>query len=310
MERVHVPVLLEATIEALAIKPDGYYIDATFGRGGHSETILENLGKDGKLLVIDKDPEAIAAARALNDSRIIIKHGSFADLNQFVAEEDWIGKVNGILMDLGVSSPQLDTAERGFSFRLDGPLDMRMNPEAGISAKDWLATVDATDLADVIWRLGEERHARRIARVIIAEREKNPIETTKQLADLVAKVVRPKPNQRIHVATKTFQAIRIYLNDELTDLEKALAGAMNVLAPEGRLVVMSFHSLEDRIVKRFMVEKSRGEQMPRNLPIKNVDVVCPMKVIKLNLKASEDEIDQNPRARSVRLRVAEKIPCD
>lgn len=310
MERVHVPVLLEATIDALAIKPNGCYIDATFGRGGHSEAILSRLNQDGRLLVIDKDPEAIKAAYALNDSRLIIQHGSFADLNQYIADLDWNGKVNGILMDLGVSSPQLDTAERGFSFRLDGPLDMRMNPEAGLSAKDWLATVEANDLADVIWRLGEERHARRVARAIIAERDVNPIETTKQLADVVAKVVRPKPNQRIHVATKTFQAIRIFINNELTDLEKALDAAIDALAPEGRLVVMSFHSLEDRIVKRFMVSKSRGEQIPRNLPIKNVDLACPIKVHKTNLKATEEEIEQNPRARSVRLRVAEKVLCD
>ena len=169
--------------------------------------------------------------------------------------------------------------------------------------------VETNDLADVIWRLGEERHARRIARAIVSEREKNPIETTTQLANIVARVVRPKPNQRIHVATKTFQAIRIFINDELTDLEKALTHAMNVLAPQGRLVVMSFHSLEDRIVKHFMVDQSRGEQMPINLPIKNVDIKCSIKLIKLNLKATEDEIDENPRARSVRLRVAEKLEC-
>lgn len=310
MGRVHVPVLLEAAIDALDIKPDGFYIDATFGRGGHSEIILEKLSKNGRLLVIDKDPAAIKAAHALNDSRLIIQHGSFAHLNQYVADLNWNGKVNGILMDLGVSSPQLDTADRGFSFRLEGPLDMRMNPEEGLSAKDWLATVEAGDLADVIWRLGEERHARRIARAVIAERELNPIETTKQLADLVSKVVRPKPNQRIHVATKTFQAIRIFINDELTDLEKALDHAMDVLAPEGRLVVMSFHSLEDRIVKRFMQEKARGEKIPRNLPVKSVDMPCPIKILKTNLKATEDEIEQNPRARSVRLRVAERLLCD
>jgi 16S rRNA (cytosine1402-N4)-methyltransferase len=310
MERVHIPVLLEATIDALAIKPNGFYIDATFGRGGHSEIILERLDQDGRLMVIDKDPEAIAAAHALNDSRVIIQHGSFADLNQYVADLDWIGKVDGILMDLGVSSPQLDNAERGFSFRLDGPLDMRMNPEKGLSAKDWLATVEANDLADIIWRLGEERHARRIARSIVAERENAPMTTTKQLAAAVSRVVRAKPNQRTHVATKTFQAIRIYLNDELTDLEKALQHGMDVLAPGGRLVVMSFHSLEDRIVKRFMVDKARGDKLPRNLPIKSVDVTFPIKILKINLKASEDEIDQNPRARSVRLRVAEKIQCD
>ena len=309
MDTEHVPVLLEAVIEALAIKPSAYYIDATFGRGGHSALILERLNQDGRLLVIDKDPDAIAAAKALNDPRVIIEHGSFADLNEYVARLNWNGKVAGILMDLGVSSPQLDTAERGFSFRLDGPLDMRMNPQAGISAKDWLATVETNDLADVIWRLGEERHARRIARAIVSEREKNPIETTTQLANIVARVVRPKPNQRIHVATKTFQAIRIFINDELTDLEKALTHAMNVLAPQGRLVVMSFHSLEDRIVKHFMVDQSRGEQMPINLPIKNVDIKCSIKLIKLNLKATEDEIDENPRARSVRLRVAEKLEC-
>lgn len=309
MDREHIPVLLEAVIEALAIKPSAYYIDATFGRGGHSALILERLNQDGRLLVIDKDPEAIAAAKALNDPRVIIEHGSFADINEYVARLNWNGKVAGILMDLGVSSPQLDTAERGFSFRLDGPLDMRMNPQAGISAKDWLATVEADDLADVIWRLGEERHARRIARTIVAERENNPIQTTKQLADLVAKIVRPKPNQRIHVATKTFQAIRIFINDELTDLEKALKHSINVLAPQGRLVVMSFHSLEDRIVKRFMVDQSRGEQVPRDLPIKNIDIKYPIKIVKLNLKATEDEIDDNPRARSVRLRVAEKLEC-
>jgi 16S rRNA (cytosine1402-N4)-methyltransferase len=309
MDTEHIPVLQVAAIDALAIQPNAYYIDATFGRGGHSALILERLNQDGRLLVIDKDPEAIAVAKALNDSRIIIEHGTFADLDRYVDSLNWKGKVAGILMDLGVSSPQLDTAERGFSFRLDGPLDMRMNPEAGLSAKDWLASVETSDLADVIWRLGEERHARRIARAIVAEREKNPIETTKQLADLVGKIVRPKPNQRIHVATKTFQAIRIFINNELTDLEIALKHAIQVLAPQGRLVVMSFHSLEDRIVKRFMVDLARGEQMPRDLPIKNVDIKYPIKIIKLNLKATEDEIDDNPRARSVRLRVAEKLEC-
>lgn len=307
MDIEHIPVLQGAAIDALAIQPNAYYIDATFGRGGHSTLILERLNQDGRLLVIDKDPEAIKAARALNDPRVLIEHGSFADIDRYVDSLNWKGKVAGILMDLGVSSPQLDTASRGFSFRLDGPLDMRMNPEIGISAKDWLATVETNDLADVIWRLGEERHARRIARMIVAEREKNPIQTTKQLADLVAKIVRPKPNQRIHVATKTFQAIRIFINDELSDLEKALSKAIDLLAPQGRLVVMSFHSLEDRIVKRFMVDQSRSDPMPRDLPIKNVDIQYPIKVIKLNLKATEDEIDDNPRARSVRLRVAEKL---
>ena len=308
MDTEHVPVLLEAVIEALAIKPSAYYIDATFGRGGHSALILERLNQDGRLLVIDKDPDAIAAAKALNDPRVIIEHGSFADLNEYVARLNWNGKVflNKFLPSVLESTYK---NKRGFSFRLDGPLDMRMNPQAGISAKDWLATVETNDLADVIWRLGEERHARRIARAIVSEREKNPIETTTQLANIVARVVRPKPNQRIHVATKTFQAIRIFINDELTDLEKALTHAMNVLAPQGRVVVMSFHSLEDRIVKHFMVDQSRGEQMPINLPIKNVDIKCSIKLIKLNLKATEDEIDENPRARSVRLRVAEKLEC-
>lgn len=310
MERVHIPVLCDTVIKTLAIKPDGTYIDATFGRGGHSESLLEKLGPKGRLMVIDKDPAAIAAAKALDDPRLVIKHGSFADLDKFVAELGWVGEVDGIMMDLGVSSPQLDTANRGFSFRLDGPLDMRMDDSSGISAAEWLETVDMFDLADVIWRFGEERHARRIARAIITARQEAPIKTTKQLANIVERIVHKKPTQKIHVATKTFQAIRIFINQELTDLEKGLDHAINVLSPGGRLVVMSFHSLEDRIVKQFFNGKVQGEQLPRNLPIKPVDVCTPIKIIKANLKATEEEIEQNPRARSVRLRVAEKVLCD
>ena len=310
MERVHIPVLCDTVIETLAIKPDGTYIDATFGRGGHSESILEKLGSQGRLLVIDKDLAAIKAAEALNDPRVVIKHGSFAELDEYVAELGWVEQIDGILMDLGVSSPQLDTAERGFSFRLDGPLDMRMDDSKGLSAAEWLETVDIFDLADIIWRFGEERYARRIARAIIAARDIEPIKTTKQLADIIEKVVYKKPGKKIHVATKTFQAIRIFINQELTDLEKGLEHAVDVLSAGGRLVVMSFHSLEDRIVKQFFNEMVQGEQLPRNLPIKPVDVCTPIKLIKIDLKASAEEIEQNPRARSVRLRVAEKVSCD
>lgn len=310
MEKIHVPVLCDTVIEALSIKTDGKYIDATFGRGGHSEAILEKLSSKGRLLVIDKDLAAIEAAHAMNDPRIIVQHGSFAAIDAYVSALGWVNQIDGILMDLGVSSPQLDTAERGFSFRLDGPLDMRMDNSSGISVAEWIETVDMFDLADVIWRFGEERHARRIARAIIAARDEKPITTTNQLADIVARIVFKKPGQKIHVATKTFQAMRIFINHELIDLEKGLDHAVDMLAPEGRLVVMSFHSLEDRIVKQFLNQLARGEQLPRNLPIKSVEVLTPIKIIKGNLKASPKEIEQNKRARSVRLRVAEKVLCD
>ncbi len=304
---MHISVLLEEAMTALAIQPDGTYIDATFGRGGHSAAILSRLSDNGRLIAIDRDPEAVAFGQRkfANDPRFSIHHANFESLAEVAREIGVVGGVDGVLLDLGVSSPQLDTPERGFSFLRDGPLDMRMDPSTGESAADWLARASVDEIADVLWRFGEERFSRRIARAIVEARDRGiHFERTRQLAELIEKTV-PKREPGKHPATRSFQAIRIWINDELSSVERALHSTLEVLAPAGRLVVISFHSLEDRMVKRFMREQSRGPQHPRGLPIQEASKPA-LSVIGKAIRATDSEIEKNPRARSAVMRVAEK----
>lgn len=302
----HRSVLLDAAVDYLVTDENGRYVDATFGRGGHSRLILGKLGQDGQLLGIDKDPEAIAVAGELasEDSRFQWYHGSFAELDLALERQGW-SQVDGVLMDLGVSSPQLDDASRGFSFMRDGPLDMRMNPQQEPSAAQWLAEADEREIADVIWRYGEERFSRRIARLVVERRQEQPIETTRQLAELVAEAV-PKKEKHKHPATRAFQAIRIFINRELEDLEAGLAAAVDRLAPGGRLVVISFHSLEDRLVKRFMRDLARGPKLPKGIPVTAEQEESGFQLIGKASKANEQEITENVRARSAVMRVLER----
>ena len=304
----HQPVLLEEAINALNIKADGVYIDATFGRGGHSQAILERLNDNGRLLALDQDPQAVAYGRRIFDSesRIEVIHGNFRQVANMVAERGLDKKVDGVLMDLGVSSPQLDDATRGFSFTRSGPLDMRMNPEEGESAMQWLATATLNELTVVLKKYGEEKSARRIAQAIIAGRKDMEITDTKQLADIIVKAV-PGYEKHKHPATRSFQAIRIYINEELQALEEGLRAAVSVLAVAGRLAVISFHSLEDRIVKRFMRDITQPPRIPAGLPIISADTDVPYRLVGKPAVASEEEITRNPRARSARLRVLERV---
>ena len=304
----HIPVLLNETVEGLAIKADGWYVDGTFGRGGHTKAILANLSPTGKLLGLDKDPEAIKAGQALakQDERFDIEQCSFATLSQVVNARLWQGKVDGILLDIGVSSPQLDMAERGFSFQKDGPLDMRMNPNVGISAAEWLATAEMTEIERILKTLGEERFGKRIARAIVETRDESPLTTTKQLAALVDKAS-PVREKNKHPATRTFQAIRIHINNELDDLTEALQQAVDALASGGRLAVISFHSLEDRIVKRFFRDQAKGDDLPSHFPVTADQLNPTIKLVGKAIKAGEQELSVNPRARSAVLRVVEKI---
>ena len=304
----HQTVLLNEAVQGLNIHASGRYVDGTFGRGGHSRLILQQLDNDGRLLAFDKDPQAIATAKKefSQDSRFSISQTSFAELEAEVTRYGWAGEVDGILLDLGVSSPQIDDAGRGFSFQNDGPLDMRMNPEQGLSAAQWLADADEKDIAKVLKEYGEERFAKRIARAIINAREESPIQTTKQLASIVA-AANPKWEKGKDPSTRSFQAIRIFINSELDDLEQCLHQAVNVLKPGGRLVVISFHSLEDRIVKRFIRDMEKGKQLPVDLPIMHVDVHSKLRRIGKAIKASEEEIKLNTRARSAIMRIAERV---
>lgn len=261
----HFTVLLDEAVNGLNIRPDGIYIDGTFGRGGHSRLILSQFGEEGRLLAIDRDPQAIAVAKTIDDPRFSIIHGPFSALGEYVADRDLIGKIDGILLDLGVSSPQLDDAERGFSFMRDGPLDMRMDPTRGQSAAEWLQTAEEADIAWVLKTYGEERFAKRIARAIVEHNREQPMTRTKELAEVVAAAT-PVKDKFKHPATRTFQAVRIWVNSELEEIEQALKSSLHVLAG-GRLSIISFHSLEDRIVKRFMRENSRGPQVPAGLPM-------------------------------------------
>ena len=307
-KKEHVPVLLDPVLEGLNIRSNGWYVDGTFGRGGHSSAILKLLDTEGRLLAIDRDPQAIAQLdeTLLNDPRFELIQGEFAELKNYAIERKLLGKVAGLLLDLGVSSPQLDEATRGFSFQSDGPLDMRMDPTSGISAAEWLEQVDEKALKQVLSQLGEERFAGRIARAIVAARAVNPICTTKALADIVTAVV-PSRGQRKHPATKTFQAIRIFVNKELEQLEEALAASLDLLRPGGRLCVISFHSLEDRRVKRFMRDAAQEPAQFRGLPDIPQEFRPRLKLIGKAVTASEAEIAANVRARSARLRIAERL---
>lgn len=304
----HVPVLLGPVLEGLDIKTDGLYVDGTFGRGGHSRAILNALDAGGRLIAIDRDPQAIASASKtlIDDPRFEAVGGEFAQLATIIGERGQNGRVDGLLFDLGVSSPQLDEADRGFSFLRDGPLDMRMDPGAGVSAAQWLKTVEQKALKNVLKQLGEEREAARIARAILAARENTAIETTGQLADIVSSVV-PAHTRKKHPATKTFQAIRIFINDELEQLEAALAQSIDVLQQGGRLCVISFHSLEDRIVKRFMRDASRESEQYRGMPNVPAEHRPKLTLIGKVISATAEEIKVNIRARSARLRVAERL---
>ncbi len=308
MGDAHCPVLLGEVVHALKIRSDGLYIDGTFGRGGHAAAILERLGVLGKLLIFDKDPDALAFAahRFGDEPRLIVHHGGFGNLGSVVSELGWQGRVDGVLLDLGVSSPQLDDAERGFSFLSDGPLDMRMNPRAGISASEWLAAATESDIAEVLWKYGEERFARKIARSVVIARQECVITTTSQLARLIAAAV-PRREFKKHPATRTFQAIRIFINEELEELKSVLPQAVEALAPGGRLVVISFHSLEDRIVKRFLRDQHRGPQLPPDLPVLPAHYRPTLKPVGKPVRPSRHEIEDNPRARSAVLRVAERL---
>ena len=308
MEGPHRPVMLEASVAALAVKPAGVYLDATFGRGGHSRLILHSLGPQGRLVAIDKDPQAVAYAREhlAGDTRFTIVQGSFAAMAEFAAAAQVLGRVDGVLLDLGVSSPQLDQAERGFSFQLDGPLDMRMDPTCGQSAAAWLAEVGVKELARVLKEYGEERHALRIAKAIVQSRQQTPICTTRELAEIVARA-NPSWEKGKHPATRSFQAIRIHINQELDELKQALMQVLDVLAPGGRLVVISFHSLEDRLVKRFMREQTRGDPFPAGLPVTRDQLRPAMRLVGKPRYPDARELTVNPRARSAILRVAERL---
>lgn len=304
----HAPVLLEEVLDGLHLRSGGLYIDATFGRGGHSIAILQRLDSSGRLLVFDKDPDAISLAQDLakKDPRIEVCHSSFACIGRIIEEKELMGLVDGILFDLGVSSPQLDDATRGFSFMRDGELDMRMNPEHGKSAAEWINSAKENEIARVLRDYGEEKFARRIARSIVERRTEQPITGTLQLAELIKTTV-PRREKDKHPATRSFQAIRIFINSELEELGEALEQVVEILHPGGRLVTISFHSLEDRIVKRFMRKQSRGDDYPPDLPV-TVDQLRPkMKLVSRATRPTTREIDSNPRARSAVLRVAEKL---
>ena len=305
---VHQTVLLDEAVVSVLGARDGVYVDATFGRGGHTRHLLAQLDADARVIGFDKDPQAIAAGQLLaaEDARFSIVHESFADILDVMTAMGLAGSVNGVLADLGVSSPQLDDAERGFSFMNDGPLDMRMDVTRGQSAAEWIAGVDETELARVLFEFGEERHSRRIARAIVRVRAESPITRTKQLADIVAEA-HPAWEKHKHPATRAFQAIRIFINNELGDIERFLRDALRVLKPQGRLAVISFHSLEDRLVKQYFQKEAKGDDFPPGLPI-TVDMLKPrLKIIGKAIDPSAEEVSVNPRSRSARLRVAEKI---
>lgn len=307
-ERTHQSVLLEEAVAALQLKPEGVYVDGTYGRGGHSHMILQQLSAKGRLLVIDKDPAAIAAAQIElgDDPRTYIYSGSYAQIGEILSSIGWDRAVDGILLDLGVSSPQLDNPERGFSFRQAGPLDMRMDSERGESAADWLAYASEQEISRVLKDYGEERFHKRIARAIVNARDNEPITTTQHLAAIVAAAI-PTREQGKDPATRSFQGIRIFINHELEDLQLCLDNSVELLAAGGRLVVISFHSLEDRIVKRFMRKQSKGDEYPLDLPITHVQSNAKLREVGKPVRPSEAEVRRNPRARSAIMRVAERL---
>ena len=309
LDTTHISVLLKEAVDGLAITDDGCFIDCTFGRGGHSSVILSKLSANGRLIAIDRDPTAIIAAEKFkDDERFLIEHQGFAALAEIAEKHKLTGKVDGILLDLGVSSPQLDEAERGFSFMKDGPLDMRMDTSKGQTAAEWLAVADVEDITWVLRTFGEEKHAWRIANAIVDTREETPLTRTSQLAKLI-KTTAPQREIKKHPATRSFQAIRMYINSELDQIEKALVASLDVLAEGGRLVVISFHSLEDRLVKQFMKKHSQGKKVPRGLPISEIELNKGKKLslVGRRLKPSQTEVEENVRSRSSVLRVAERL---
>ena len=302
----HVTVLLEEAVEALAIKPEGVYVDATFGRGGHSRRILAALGEKGRLLAVDRDPQAVAAGAAINDPRFMLVHRAFAAIRE-AARDGNVAEADGVLFDVGVSSPQIDEGGRGFSFRHDAPLDMRMDTTQGETAADWLARADEREITEVIRNYGEERFAFQIAKKVVAARGERPLRTTGEFAAVVRAAVRTRePGQ--DPATRSFQALRIHVNQELRQLEVALPQALDLLRPGGRLVVISFHSLEDRIVKNFMRAEASADDLPKNLPLR-VDQLpkARLRLVGKAVRPSAVEVAANPRARSAVMRVAEKL---
>jgi 16S rRNA (cytosine1402-N4)-methyltransferase len=301
----HIPVLLTEALDALAVRPDGVYVDCTFGRGGHSRGLLARLGPAGRLVALDRDPTAIAAGQALSDARFTLVHARFAELAN-VLDDLGVTAVDGVLLDVGVSSPQLDEAARGMSFRQDAPLDMRMDTSRGETVAQWLARADEADIKEVIRDYGEERFASAIAKAIVAARGERPVDTTYQLAQIVAATVRTREAGQ-HPATRSFQALRIFINKELEELSLVLPQALDVLKPSGRLAVICFHSLEDRIVKRFMADQANPPQPPRGMPLRADQLPKPKMTLIARIRAGTEEVARNPRARSATLRVAEKV---
>jgi len=303
----HQPVLLNEALASLNIRPSGIYIDATFGRGGHSRAILQQLDEAGRLIAFDQDPQAVEFAQQnfADEPRLTIEHCNFNQVESVIEQLGLAGKIDGVLMDLGVSSPQLDDAERGFSFLRSGPLDMRMDTAQGITAAQWLAKVKPADLINVLKKYGEEKFAKRIATAIVEIREQREITETGDLATIISNAI-PVKEKHKHPATRSFQAIRIYVNQELQAVEQGLEGAASVLAIGGRLSVISFHSLEDRIVKRFMRDRSSRPKLPAGLPVMEADIEVPFQLVSKPVVAGEEELKRNPRARSARLRVLER----
>lgn len=309
MNKEHQAVMLAEALNGLNIQPQGIYVDATYGRGGHARGILKHLNSSGKLLVMDKDPQAVADAQNLvrSDARVSVCAGSFQQLAAFCSQQHVLGKINGILFDLGVSSPQLDQAERGFSFMRAGALDMRMDPTTGVSCAQWLATAESAQIAWVLKTYGEERFSKRIAQAIVHTRTQTAITTTTQLAEIIANAI-PIREKHKHPATRSFQALRIFINHELEDLQAALQQVLSVLTVGGRLVVISFHSLEDRIVKQYMADQAKGDIYPHLLPIKHAQLQPKLIKIGKALKPTAVEVEHNVRARSAIMRIAEKLP--
>jgi 16S rRNA (cytosine1402-N4)-methyltransferase len=307
-QKAHQSVLLQESVDALITDLDGFYVDGTFGRGGHSREVLSRLSEEARLMAVDKDEQAIAEAdkQFADDARFSIRHGSFSQLNEWLTEVEKLGKVNGILLDLGVSSPQLDEAHRGFSFMQDGPLDMRMNRTKGETAAEWINSASQEDIARVLKEYGEERFSKRISRAIVEHRQEQPFTTTHELSKVVTEA-NPAWEKGKHPATRAFQAIRIHINDELSDLDVILDQALAALAVGGRLVVISFHSLEDRRVKRFIRQQVQGDRLPIGVPVRDEQLNKRLRSIGKVTKAGANELAHNPRARSAVMRVAEKI---
>jgi len=307
-EYAHTPVLLDEVLQGLKLQTEGIYIDCTFGRGGHSQAILQHIGQAGQLFAIDKDPDAISSAHEglCDDCRLTLVQGSYTMLDSLVREYGIQGRVNGILFDLGVSSPQFDNCSRGFSFQHDGPLDMRMNNLTGLTAAEWLASAGGDEIRKVLQEYGEERYARRIANAIVNERLNKPVESTHQLAEIITSAV-PTRERDKHPATRTFQAIRIFINDELNELRNVLSQTIDILTCGGRLVVISFHSLEDRLVKRFMRRESHGDYFPHDVPVTQDALRPKLKIVGRVIHPTTQEMTSNPRSRSAVLRIAEKI---